>query len=264
MGIVNVTPDSFSDGGDFLSSSEAIEHAYSLFEQGADIVDIGGESTRPGAEHVSPQEEINRVIPVIQEIAGNGNLPVSIDTVHYETAASALDAGACVINDISGLQQEPRFAALARDANAGLILMHIRGTPQTMQTHTDYENIIADVRHFLDAQTHKAIQAGIHPSQLCTDPGIGFSKTVEQNLTLINRLNELHLPCIPMLLGVSRKSFLGKITGEPSPKARFSSTIAANVLGISKGADMIRVHDVRAAREAADVANAVLQESLHI
>lgn len=264
MGIVNVTPDSFSDGGEFASSTSAIEHAYALFEQGADIVDIGGESTRPGAMAVSVQDEMKRVLPVIEEIAGTGKLPVSIDTVHYETADAALNAGACVINDISGLQREPRFVDLAKDSHAGLVLMHMRGTPETMQSQTEYADVVGEVHDFLKKQVETAINAGVSSNQLCIDPGIGFSKTAEQNLSLVNRLQNIKLPDIPLLLGVSRKSFLGKITGETDPKSRFCSTIAANVLGIARGADIIRVHDVRAAREAADVADAILQESLHI
>jgi dihydropteroate synthase len=264
MGIVNVTPDSFSDGGAFASSTSAIEHAYALFEQGADIIDIGGESTRPGAGAVSALDEMKRVLPVIEEIAGNGKLPVSIDTVHYETATAALNAGACVINDISGLQREPRFVDLAKDSGAGLVIMHIRGTPETMQSQTDYVDVVAEVHDFLQRQVETAIGAGVLSHQICIDPGIGFSKTAEQNLILVNQLAKIRVPGIPLLLGVSRKSFLGKITGENDPKSRFCSTIAANVLGIVRGADIIRVHDVRAARESADVTNAILQETLHI
>ncbi len=261
MGILNVTPDSFSDGGQFYDTSQAISHAYQLFEDGADVIDIGGESTRPGAEKVPEEEELRRVIPVIEEIAGNGGQTVSIDTVKYNVAAKALEAGASIINDVSGLQQDPRLAELAADSCAGLIIMHMRGTPKTMQSLVHYENLLGEIRDFFQRQTQLAINSSVKKEQIVLDPGIGFSKTAEHNLQILNRLSECRFDNYPLLLGVSRKSFIGKITGQPVDN-RLLGTAAAVAACLLNGANMIRVHDVGEMREVVGVIDAIRKESI--
>ena len=261
MGILNVTPDSFSDGGRFFNSSFAIQHAYHLFEDGADIVDIGGESSRPGANPVPAEEEIRRLIPVIDEVAGKGKGLISVDTVKYDVAKRALDAGAAIINDISGLQREPRLAELAAETGAGLIVMHMRGTPQTMQTFVEYDDLISEVRHFFQEQVAFAKRMGVKDNQIALDPGIGFSKTAEQNLTLLNHLEELRVNEAPIAVGVSRKSFIGKITGAEVDE-RLYGTAGAAACSVMKGANLIRVHDVRAMKDVVAAADAIRRERI--
>ena len=261
MGIVNTTPDSFSDGGLYNSPKDAITHAYRLREEGADIIDVGGESSRPGAEPVSAEEEIRRVIPVIREIAGIGKIPVSIDTVKYKVAAEALSAGATVINDISGLTCEPRFADLAKKSSAGLIIMHMRGNPQTMQTLTQYEDIAADIRSFFLQQIERSKEAGVGEEQIVLDPGIGFGKTPGQNLVILNRLEELRINQWPILIGVSRKSVIGKVTGK-EPGSRQWGTAGAVAVSILRGADIVRVHDVKEMKDAVRMADAIRCEMI--
>ncbi len=261
MGIVNVTPDSFSDGGQFAKPAQAIRHASQLLEDGADIIDIGGESTRPGAEVVPVEEELKRVIPVIREIAGPGNGIVSIDTTKYEVAKAALESGAVIINDISGLQRDIRLAQLASDSEAGFILMHMRGTPQTMQTLVHYEDVVSEIRSFFEQKIELSLEYGVKKEQIVLDPGIGFSKTTEQNLVLINRLEELRLDHLPLIVGVSRKSFLGKITGK-EVNDRLYSTLGAVTATILKGANIIRVHDVRETIDVVQVVDAIRSESI--
>ena len=261
MGILNVTPDSFSDAGQYFDPVSAIRHADRLFEAGADLVDVGGESSRPGAETVPVEEELRRVLPVVREVAGKGGRLLSIDTVKYEVAARALEAGAAVINDISGLQNDVRLASLAASAQAGLVIMHRRGNPKTMQSFIEYEDLISDLRRFFRRQVDRAKESGVRDSQIALDPGIGFSKTAEQNLTLIHRLREIRLENYPILLGVSRKAFIGKVTGA-EVENRLFGTAGAMAAGILSGANIVRVHDVREMREVAAVVDAIRRESV--
>jgi len=261
MGIVNVTPDSFSDGGYFYDTLDAIAHAYWLIDEGADLLDVGGASSRPGAEPVPADEELRRVLPVVKEIAGRAGYLVSVDTFSYEVAARCLEAGAQIVNDITGLQGDSRLADLIADSGAGLVLMHMRGDPQTMQSLTDYDNLEEDIRVFWERQVALAQAAGVSARQIVLDPGIGFSKTAEQNLRLINNLNRIRLASYPLLLGVSRKSFIGKITGA-DVKHRLLGTAGAVAACVMNGAEIVRIHDVEAMREVLSVVDAIKRESL--
>ncbi len=261
MGVVNVTPDSFSDGGQFFQPSKAIRQAERLLEQGADIIDIGGESSRPGAGPVPVNEELRRVLPSIEELAGRQGAVVSIDTVKYEVAARALDEGASIINDISGLQQEPRFAGLAAQSGAGLVVMHMRGTPRDMQTMTDYDDIAGEVRLFFETQIDFAKQQGVAHQQIAIDPGIGFSKTAQQNLTLIQRASQWMLPDVAILIGPSRKSFIGAVTGAEAANREWG-TAGAVAACVMNGAHIVRVHHVEAMRDVVDVIDAIRSETL--
>ncbi len=256
MGIVNSTPDSFSDGGLYFDSDKAIKRAYQQFEEGAQIVDVGGSSSRPGAEPVSPEEELRRVLPVVAELAGKGDLPVSVDTFSYEVAARCLDAGAVVINDITGLQNDARIADLAADSGAGLVLMHMRGTPQTMQMMTDYHDLEGEISNFFQLQVSLARSKGVATEQIMLDPGIGFSKTAGQNLSIIKHLDRIRYESYPLLLGVSRKSFIGKITGA-GINHRLMGTAGAVAACIMNGTEIVRVHDVKEMREVSDIVNAI-------
>ena len=257
MGIVNVTPDSFSDGGDFLDPERAVAHGIALASEGADLLDVGGESTRPGAAAVGAEEELGRVIPVIEGLRAAGReLPISIDTSKAAVAERALEAGASIVNDVTALSDE-RMAPLCADAGCGLILMHMKGTPRTMQENPTYEDVVGEVRDFLAAALARAVAAGVDEEAVRLDPGIGFGKTVEHNLELIDRLGELRSLGRPLVLGASRKRFIGTITGREVGD-RVGGSLAANVIGVARGAEMLRVHDVRAAREALLVAEAIL------
>lgn len=256
MGVINVTPDSFSDGGLFFESRQAISHASRLWEEGADILDVGGASSRSGAEPVPVAEEIRRVLPVVEELAGRSGCVVSVDTVSYEVAARCLDAGASIINDISGLQQDPRLARLAAEAKAGLILMHMRGDPRTMQSLTDYGDLEGEIHWFFERQVAYALAEGVQPDQIVLDPGIGFSKTAEQNLLILKHLDRIRLEGYPLLIGVSRKSFIGKITGA-EPRGRLMGTAGAVAASVLNGADCVRVHDVGLLRDTVAVADAI-------
>ncbi|NPU95785.1 MAG: dihydropteroate synthase [Candidatus Omnitrophica bacterium] len=256
MGVINVTPDSFSDGGLFFEPRQAISHASRLWEEGADILDVGGASSRPGAEPVPVAEEIRRVLPVVEELAGRSGCVVSVDTVSYEVAARCLDAGASIINDISGLQQDPRLARLAAEAKAGLILMHMRGDPRTMQSLTDYGDLEGEIHWFFERQVAYALAEGVQPDQIVLDPGIGFSKTAEQNLLILKHLDRIRLEGYPLLIGVSRKSFIGKITGA-EPRGRLMGTAGAVAASVLNGADCVRVHDVGLLRDTVAVADAI-------
>ncbi|MGL4550573.1 MAG: dihydropteroate synthase [Gemmataceae bacterium] len=250
MGIVNVTPDSFSDGGRFSDADRAVAHARQLIAEGADLLDIGGESTRPGAEPVSTDEEIRRVVPVIEALAGS--VPLSIDTMKASVARAALAAGAHVVNDVTSLR-DPDMAAAVRDAGAGLVLMHMRGTPQTMADQTDYGDVVAEVAGFLEARLRAAMDLGIDGSRIALDPGIGFAKRSWHNWALLARLGELARLGRPVLLGVSRKGFLGKV-GDRPPDQRLPASLACACDAVSRGtARVVRVHDVGATRYAIDV-----------
>ena len=250
-GILNVTPDSFSDGGDFFEPDIAIEHAHEMVAEGADLIDIGAESTRPGSEKVSAEEEWGRLEPVFREL-GDLTVPISIDTTKFEVAQRAIDAGADAINDVTGLQSDPRLADLAARTGAGLVIMHMRGTPRTMQNDTCYKDVVKEVCRSLEKARDTAIRAGCHPDQIAVDPGLGFGKSVQGNLELIARLDELSDLGAPVWVGPSRKSFLGKMLNV-GPDDRLSGTVAACLAALEKGAHVLRIHDVREIRDALKV-----------
>ena len=244
MGILNITPDSFSDGGQFNELQAAIAQAEYMIDNGADIIDIGGQSTRPGAEKISVQEEFNRVIPVIKAIRQQFSIPISVDTTRATIAQDAIAAGADLINDISGGTFDPEMFSVAANLDVPIILMHMRGTPQTMQQMTDYQDLVADIIDFLSDQIQKAIACGVRESKIIIDPGIGFAKTPEQNIELLRRLSEFKALKVPILVGTSRKSFIGKIINQPEPQKRIWGTAATCCSAIMSGADILRVHDV--------------------
>jgi dihydropteroate synthase len=256
MGIVNATPDSFSDGGRFLDPAAAIAHALRLAEEGADLVDVGGESTRPGSPSVAAEEEIRRVVPVIEGLRARGfALPISIDTTKAVVARAALAAGADLVNDVSGLA-DPGLAPVVAQAGAPVVLMHTRGTPADMQSRTTYGDVVAEVRAALLETLRRAEAAGIATEKTILDPGLGFAKTPEHNLELLARLRELRDLGRPLLVGPSRKSFIGKVTGAPV-EDRLPGTLAAVTVSVLADAEFLRVHDVAAARQAAQVAAAI-------
>ena len=259
MGILNVTPDSFSDGGRFLDPARAVEQARRMVQEGADLIDVGGESTRPGAAPVSADEEAARVLPVLRAIREELAVPVSVDTRRAAVAREALAAGADVINDVSGLA-DAQMAGVVAPSGAGLVLMHMRGTPETMQRLTDYGDVVEDVAAELEASLGRADAAGIARERVVLDPGIGFAKTAEQNVALIAGLARLQARLgRPVLLGPSRKSFIGALLGGIPADARDAGTVGACVAGLARGARLFRVHEVRAARQALDVADAILR-----
>ncbi len=257
MGIVNVTPDSFSDGGMFLSADQAAEHARRLVRDGADLLDVGGESTRPGARAVSAQEEIERVAPVLEKL-GDLARPISIDTSKVAVAQAALGAGASIVNDVTALRAEPDLAAVCAERRCGVVLMHMRGTPRTMQENPTYEDVVDEVRSFLAERIAFATAEGIAEERIWVDPGIGFGKTVDHNLELLRRLGELRGLGRPIVVGTSRKSFIGKLTGREVAE-RLGGTVASTVLAARAGAEVLRVHDVAEVREAIVVAEAILE-----
>ncbi len=257
MGIVNVTPDSFSDGGLYFSPPAAVSHALKLVADGADIIDIGGESTRPFAAPVSTDQELARVIPLIQAIRQHSNIPISIDTYKAEVAQAALDAGANLINDISALRLDPDMVNLAARAGVPVILMHMQGNPKNMQVSPCYHNLLAEVKMFLAQQRDFALSRGIDASNLILDVGIGFGKTISHNLELIRRLDEFHELGCPLLLGVSRKAFIGKILELPSLDRDLGS-LGAIAVGLTRGAQIIRTHNVLFAKQAATIIDAIL------
>lgn len=258
MGILNITPDSFSDGSRYLDLPRAVERALEMEAEGADIIDVGGESTRPSAPPVAAAEELRRVIPVIEALAGHLKVPVSVDTYKAAVAREAVHAGADIVNDISGLTFDSEMAATVAATGAGLVVMHTRGTPETMQTETAYRDLIAEVLAFLRSSLDGAVTAGIPAGRIVVDPGIGFGKSLDGNLELLRRLPELSSLGRPILLGTSRKSFIGTVLGRDVGDRLFgtASTVA---LGVAMGASIFRVHDVRAMRDAADMAHAVVK-----
>ena len=256
MGIVNVTPDSFSDGGVFDDDIAAIAHGRRLIAEGAEIIDVGGESTRPGAAPVPPEAELDRVIPVIEGIAGL-HLPVqiSIDTMKLHVAERALDAGASYVNDVTAFRHDPDLAGLVADRGADCCLMHMLGEPRTMQDDPRYDDVVEDVKAFLEERMNAAIRAGVKEERIQLDPGIGFGKTLEHNLELLRRLDELVALGRPLVIGTSRKSFLGRLTGRDVTE-RVHATAATSVIAFERGATVFRVHDVAATRDALAVAAA--------
>lgn len=259
MGILNVTPDSFSDGGEFNTLEAALKQGQFLVEAGADILDVGGQSTRPGATEVPLEEELARVIPVVRSLSETLSVPISIDTTRAEVARAAVEAGASLVNDISAATFDPQMLSVVAELGVPLILMHIRGTPQTMQQLTDYKDLIAEILQFLHSRIEAAQAAGIPREHLIVDPGIGFAKTFSQNLEILRRLAEFHTLNCPLLVGPSRKSFIGHILNQPNPKARVWGTAAACCAAIAAGADLLRVHDVQQMQEVCRVADAIFR-----
>lgn len=258
MGIVNVTPDSFSDGGAFFDPAAAIEHGLRLAAAGADILDVGGESTRPGADPVSEPEELRRVVPVVRGLAARAGVPVSVDTTKAAVAEAALAAGASIVNDISALRLDPRLGEVVARAGAALVIMHMQGEPRTMQLAPRYEDLLGEVIAALAAGAGRAAAAGIDPEKVIVDPGIGFGKTLEHNLELLERLDALAVLGRPILVGPSRKAFIGKLLDAPAA-GRVEGTIAACCLAAARGAHAVRVHDVAEVRRALLVADAILR-----
>lgn len=258
MGVVNVTPDSFSDGGAWLAPAAAIAHGRELVAQGAAILDIGGESTRPGSEPVWEDEELRRVLPVLEGLAGAG-ARLSIDTSKAAVAAAALDAGATIVNDVTALRGDAAMAGLVAERGCDLVLMHMLGEPRTMQSSPRYDDVVADVRAFLAERMQVALAHGIAVERIWLDPGIGFGKTIDHNLELLARLDELLCLGRPLVIGTSRKSFLGAIANGRGPAERLAGTIATNVLALTRGARVFRVHDVAEVYDALVAAAAVLR-----
>jgi dihydropteroate synthase len=261
MGVVNVTPDSFSDGGLYLDSAAAVAHGLQLAAEGAAILDIGGESTRPGASPVGEQEEMRRVVPVIEELssaAGDDAPQISIDTSKAAVARAALDSGASLVNDVTAFRADPALAGLVAERGCDCCLMHMLGEPRTMQEDPRYGDVVADVKAFLEERLAFAVSQGVAEDRILLDPGIGFGKTVAHNLELLRRLDELVALGRPVVIGTSRKSFLGRLTGRSDPALRLPGTIATNVIAYERGARVFRVHEVAPVRDALLVAAATV------
>jgi dihydropteroate synthase len=258
VGILNITPDSFSDGGDYLDPEAAAARAANILDEGAHVVDIGGESTRPGSDPVSPDEEIRRVVPAIERlVADRPAAVVSVDTYRAVTARAALWAGACIVNDVTALRGDPRMVALVVEAGCPVVLMHMKDEPKTMQREPYYEDVVREVRDFLAERAEFAVSAGVKPENVIVDPGIGFGKTLDHNLALLRHLDVIVDLGFPVLVGASRKRFLGTITGVEVANERVFGTVATSVMAYERGATFFRVHDVRANREALAVAEVV-------
>ncbi|QDT29559.1 Dihydropteroate synthase [Gimesia panareensis] len=256
MGILNVTPDSFSDGGEVTDVDAAVKKGLRLIEQGADILDIGGESTRPGADPVSLDEELRRVVPVVQQLAQQTDIPISIDTTKAEVARQTINAGAVIINDISGLTFDPDMIPLAARTGAGVICMHIQGTPQTMQENPEYENVVTDLKHWFQQRLQELLQAGIQPQSIVLDPGIGFGKTAEHNLQILSHIRDFQALGYPVLIGHSRKRFLSKLLGR-TVEERLAGTVGVSIALASQAVEILRLHDVEANRDAISAWKAV-------
>ena len=258
MGVVNVTPDSFSDGGRFLDPEAAIAHGLRLAEEGADLLDVGGESTRPGAEPVGAEEEAARVVPVVEGLRAAGTVPVSIDTSKAQVARAAVAAGASYVNDVTAFRGDPELAGLVAERGLECCLMHMLGEPRTMQDDPRYDDVVSEVKAFLEERLRFAVQSGIAEERVHLDPGIGFGKTLEHNLELLRRLDEIVALGRPVVVGTSRKSFLGKLTGRAEAE-RVPGTIATNVLAYLRGAQVFRVHDVAPVLDALAVTAATVR-----
>ena len=263
MGVLNVTPDSFSDGGDFNTLESALAQAENMVKFGVDIIDIGGQSTRPGAASISLAEEIARVIPVVQMLRQKADIfssvPISVDTTRAQVASAAVEAGADIINDISGATFDSKMLSTVAKLAVPIILMHIRGTPQTMQKLTDYRDLIGEICEFLESRIAAAVAAGIDKSQIIIDPGIGFAKTYSQNLEILRELPKFRFLDCPILVGVSRKSFIGQILNQPEAKQRIWGTAAACTSAIANSADILRIHDVKEMHDVCLVADAIFR-----
>ena len=260
MGILNVTPDSFSDGGKYLEKNTAINHALEMIDQGADIIDIGGESTRPFSDPVSLKEEISRVVPVIEGIRKESDVCISIDTTKSQVATAALNSGASVINDVSAMEVDPLMVDVALKFDCPLIIMHMKGTPKNMQDDPQYESLISDIKDYLLDRADFIISKGINPKKIVIDPGIGFGKTVENNFEIIKNLNHFTTMNFPVLLGASRKSFIGISLNLPE-EDRLEGSLAANIIGFQNGAKIFRVHDVAETNKALIIANKIFNSN---
>ena len=258
MGVLNVTPDSFSDGGMFFKPKRAIERALMMAEEGSDIIDVGGESTRPGSEPISKEEELKRVLPVIKQVVKEIDIPVSIDTYKSEVARKALDAGAQLVNDISALRFDPDMRKVISEYDVSVVLMHIKGTPKNMQENPSYTDLIQEISDYLNESKELAEAAGIAEEKIIVDPGIGFGKRVEDNLKILKNLKELAHLGRPILLGVSRKSFIGKVLDLPTEQ-RLEGSLACLAVAILNGANILRVHEVKESKRAAQMVDAILK-----
>jgi dihydropteroate synthase len=257
MGVLNITPDSFSDGGLFFEPQQAIEHGLRMAEEGADIIDVGGESSRPGSDPVPLDEELKRVIPVIEGLASCLQIPLSVDTYKSQVAERAVEAGAQMINDISGLHFDPQMPLVAARYDTPLIIMHIKGTPKTMQQDPSYKDLMGEIIGYLGEGITRAEQGGVDPQQVIVDPGIGFGKRVQDNLVIINRLDELNVLDRPLLIGTSRKSFIGAVL-DLEVHQREIGSLATVAVSAFKGAHIVRVHDVAPARQTVDMVDAII------
>lgn len=257
MGILNVTPDSFSDGGKFVDVSRAVQHAIGMLQDGAEIIDIGGESTRPGAPNVSENDELARVIPVIEALREASDCLISIDTSKAAVAEAAIEAGADIVNDVTGLTGDVNMAKVCAQSGAGVVVMHMQGTPEDMQDNPVYEDVLRDVRKFFEERYRTLTKLGVNPQCLCFDPGIGFGKTLDHNLHLLHGLSSLEVNNRPLMLGVSRKSMIGKILGMEEAEDRDTGTVALTAMGRHAGAKIHRVHEVKRNYEALRMAEAV-------
>ncbi len=261
MGILNLTPDSFSGDGIYEDADRAVERAVRMIEEGADIIDVGGESTRPGSAQVAAGEELKRITPVIKKLAKKIKIPISIDTRKRDVAVAALDNGASIINDISGLEADEGMAQVASQYNAGVVIMHMKGTPETMQKDPTYDDVIAEIINKLSQLVARAEKKGVKKNNIIIDPGIGFGKTFEHNLDILNNLSRFRALEKPILVGLSRKSFIGKVLSA-EPQERIFGTAASAALAIRNGADIIRVHDVKEMKQVAEVTDAILGTAL--
>ena len=260
MGILNVTPDSFSDGGKYLEKNNAINHALAMIDNGADIIDVGGESTRPFSDPVSLDEEISRVIPVIEGIRKESDVCISIDTTKSEVATAALDSGASLINDVSAMEVDPLMIDVALKFDCPIIIMHMKGTPKSMQDNPQYESLIYDIKDYLQERVDFIVSKGVNSKKIVIDPGIGFGKTVENNFEIINNLNHFTKMGLPVMLGASRKSFIG-ISLDLPEEDRLEGSLAANIIGLQNGAKIFRVHDVAETNKAFVIANKIFNSN---
>jgi dihydropteroate synthase len=261
MGVLNVTPDSFSDGGEFLTTDKATERGLQMAAEGAHIIDVGGESTHPGSQPVTTDEELRRVIPVIENLSGKLDVPISIDTSKAEVARAAIEAGAAIVNDVTGGRGDEQMLPLVAETKSGFIFMHMQGTPRTMQVQPRYVDVVGEISEFFRQQYARAIGLNIDPMAIAFDPGIGFGKTVEHNLEVLAQLERLRVYDRPLVVGVSRKSFLGKLIGSPDMSDRRIPGLALTTLLRARGADVLRVHDVKDNVYALRVTEAILQRT---
>ena len=258
MGILNVTPDSFSDGGRFCSGNDALEHGLRMQEEGADIIDVGGESTRPNAPAVSAEDEMRRVVPIIERLSSRIDAAISVDTMKASVARAAIDAGAVIVNDVSALTHDPAMTEVALQTGAGVVLMHMQGSPRTMQADPHYDDVVREVCDYLESRVGKLVEAGLNMEALVVDPGVGFGKTLKHNLKLLANLAEIRIIGRPVVVGLSRKSMLGMLTDRPVEE-RLAGSIAGLVFSVLNGADVVRVHDVKETVDAVRVATALTQ-----
>jgi len=261
MGVLNVTPDSFSDGGKFLTTEKAVEHGMQMAAEGADLIDVGGESTRPGAEPVAAEEELHRVIPVIEKLRPKIHIPISIDTSKAQVASAAIETGASIVNDVTGGRGDEEMLPLVAETKSAFIIMHMQGNPRTMQLEPRYADVASEVADFFRQQYARAIECGSDPMAIAFDPGIGFGKTLEHNLELLAQLEKTRVHDRPLVIGASRKGFLAKLIGAPEMEARLGPTLALTSLLRSRGADVFRVHDVKENATALRVTEAILQKA---